>query len=74
LVDQNLGQSNLATHPPINPVSQIRQEDELVIAALIDSLENATVGVNPQGNQTFSSLMSGINGPMSYTAEGSGTV
>ena len=52
----------------------MKQEDELVIAALVDSLENATVGVNPQGNQTFSSLMSGINGPMSYTAEGSGTV
>ncbi len=52
----------------------MRQEDELVISAIVDSLENATVGVNPHGNQSFTSLMSGISGPMSYTAEGSGTV
>ena len=52
-------------------------EDELVVSALVDSLENVTVGVNPkQGNQTFASLMSGLSGggPISYTAEGTGTV
>jgi hypothetical protein len=74
LVDKNLGQSNLSIHPPINPVDQMKQEDELVIAALVDSLENAAVGVNPKGNQTFTSLMGALSGPMSYTAEGTGTV
>ena len=53
----------------------MRLEDELVIAALVNSLENSTVGVNPQqGNQTFTSLMGTLSGPISYTAEGSGTV